>query len=173
MKILAQKKLLYIFLAVLPCSVNAGWFCPENYEDCVLEKMKGQDKSMISVARKACEKKFPFEKVLDVNQENKIKIDWFIDESHLYLEITENYGEYNVTRCEAVFSSLDNQNDNLTEDEKIDVFLNGCSDLPIDKKWTKFAFVFSNGKTSASVPADDTKQYDGMCIIQLWGRMRE
>lgn len=47
-----------LFLA--SASVSAGWFGPDNYDDCVLEKMKGQEtKAAIIHARKACRKKFP------------------------------------------------------------------------------------------------------------------
>ena len=38
---------------------NAGWFGPSNYEECVLEKMKGQLPYMVKTARDACRLKFP------------------------------------------------------------------------------------------------------------------
>lgn len=44
--------------------VLAGWPFksePATFEDCVLEKMKGQDKSMRSFAIKACRSIFPYE----------------------------------------------------------------------------------------------------------------
>lgn len=50
-----------VLLLLLFCSTSAqsGWLGPDNYEECVLEKMKGQDRSMRSTAQKACRKKFP------------------------------------------------------------------------------------------------------------------
>ncbi len=175
MKFLKRIFLLYIFLMLLPFNVNAGWFGPDNYEECVLERMKGQDKAMIQIARKACEKKFPFEKVLDYNYRNNIEISWFRDDSNLYLEINENHGEYNLTRCNAAFTILSGKIDDELTDDLIDDWLNSPpgSDFPINKNAKKFTFVFSNGKTLASVPANDTKQYDGMYIIKLWGSMRK
>lgn len=41
------------------CNVFAGLFGPTNYEECVLDKMKGQDRWMLSTAREACYIKFP------------------------------------------------------------------------------------------------------------------
>jgi hypothetical protein len=46
-------------LILIPTSSQAAWFGPDNYEECVLEKMKGQNKAMIQTARKACERQFP------------------------------------------------------------------------------------------------------------------
>jgi hypothetical protein len=40
-------------------SANAGWFGPSNYEECVLEKMKGQSRYMFNAAMRACDDKFP------------------------------------------------------------------------------------------------------------------
>jgi hypothetical protein len=37
----------------------SGWFGPDNYDDCVLEKMKGQAMKMIHTAHDACWPKFP------------------------------------------------------------------------------------------------------------------
>lgn len=42
-------------------SVQAGVFGPSNEHECVLEKMKGQDRAMIGVARAACAEQFPEE----------------------------------------------------------------------------------------------------------------
>ena len=43
----------------------AGVFGASNYEECVLDKMKGQDRSMIYTARAACAKAFPQEELID------------------------------------------------------------------------------------------------------------
>lgn len=47
---------------VAPSSVLAGWFGPSNYDECILESMKGvtSDKAAILIAR-SCRKKFPNE----------------------------------------------------------------------------------------------------------------
>lgn len=42
----------------------AGVFGASNYEECVLDKMKGQDRSMIYTARAACAKAFPQEELI-------------------------------------------------------------------------------------------------------------
>lgn len=58
-----------IIMALMLCCVNytnsyAGWRGPDNYEDCILESMKGVTSDVAAKAIKAaCRKKFPIEKV--------------------------------------------------------------------------------------------------------------
>ena len=54
----------FVLSVLMPLDVRAGWFGPDNYEDCILEKMKDQPRNMMSYAQDACEKKFPYEKEL-------------------------------------------------------------------------------------------------------------
>jgi len=51
--------LFVIFL--LPISCGAGWFDkePKTYDECVLDKMKGQSKTMLPFAKRACRSVFP------------------------------------------------------------------------------------------------------------------
>jgi hypothetical protein len=39
-------------------SAHAGWFGYDNYDDCMLGRMKGQDKSLYRNADKACKRQF-------------------------------------------------------------------------------------------------------------------
>lgn len=39
----------------------AGWFGPDSYDECILDKMKGQDTRFYSYAGRACREKFPVE----------------------------------------------------------------------------------------------------------------
>jgi hypothetical protein len=49
-------------LALLwPLSAQAGWFSYDNYEDCMLGRMKGQSPSMQPNADKLCKKEFKVE----------------------------------------------------------------------------------------------------------------
>lgn len=48
-------------------SAWCGLFGPSNYDECVLDKMKGQLVSMRLHAENACEISFPKEKILDTN----------------------------------------------------------------------------------------------------------
>ena len=43
---------------------HAQFFGPKNFEDCVLEKMKGQPPNMVQIARAACLREFPPERLL-------------------------------------------------------------------------------------------------------------
>lgn len=51
----------------------AGMFGPDNYEECVLEKMKGQEKHMLPTARGACTKKFPPEESKNKPESNPLE----------------------------------------------------------------------------------------------------
>lgn len=56
-----QSLLLLLGLSVTFTSADAGLFGPNNFPDCVLEKMKGQDRSLLGTARSACRRQFPEE----------------------------------------------------------------------------------------------------------------
>lgn len=144
-----------LFALLSPTIVFAGWFGPDNYEDCVLEKMKGQDRAMIYTARKACEKQFPFEKEL-YGYKNNLEIGWFPDTSHLYLGIKENYGEYVVTRYKAKFSKKP------------------CDETKTSSDYTLTkTFVFSPGEKLASVRVENASEYKCMQTDTIWGRLRK
>jgi len=55
-----RNQILAITLCSLAClgypnrSANAGWFGPSNYDECMLDKMKGQPWTMGDIAAKAC-----------------------------------------------------------------------------------------------------------------------
>jgi hypothetical protein len=53
--------LLVAVVLMTPLAANAGWFGPNNYEECMLDKMKGQTDSMYLTARTACAKLFKLE----------------------------------------------------------------------------------------------------------------
>lgn len=48
-------------------NAHANIFGPTNFEECVLNHMKGQDASVLSTARRLCHKKFPAEQLLNNN----------------------------------------------------------------------------------------------------------
>ena len=51
---------LSILIFCMPLAANAGWFGPKDYDECILESMKGvtSDKAAILIMR-SCRKKFP------------------------------------------------------------------------------------------------------------------
>jgi hypothetical protein len=85
----------YLFaLALLwPLSAQAGWFNYDNYDDCMLGKMKGQDRSMYSTADKECKRQFGVEFSV---RESSIK--WSFGRDGLHTKVTiEDAGEYEIT----------------------------------------------------------------------------
>lgn len=75
----------------------------QNYDECVLKEMKGQSREMITHARDLCEAKFPFEKEIYGYKDN-IDIGWWSTSDSIHLNISNNYGNYRITRYKASFS---------------------------------------------------------------------
>jgi hypothetical protein len=107
-------------LVVFPHCAIAGWFGPDNYEECMLDKMKGQDKSMRSIANNACLATFP--KPMDIRvfagfgDDKEIKLLW--DGSNI--EIIKNNSSYQITSVDMLLSK---ENCADTRELKFPVFL--------------------------------------------------
>lgn len=143
-----------MLLMLLTFFVRADIFGPDNYEECVLEKMKGQNKSMIHTARKACEKKFPYEKTLEFYGD-KIEISWYSDQNSLNLSITENYGNYDITRYKSIFSEKE------------------CADIKSSNDYTlEKLFKFKKGIKTATINLKGANQYQCMRTVKMWGKIR-
>lgn len=72
----------------MPIPAMGGWFGPSNYEECILENMKGvaSDKAVREIKR-ACRVKFPYKPAKKRNIPRKDLKDitgkaWFIDKAH-------------------------------------------------------------------------------------------
>src|SRR3989344_2744502 len=68
----------FALFILTPLDVRAGWFGPDNYDECILEKMKDQPRNMMPYARDACEKKFPYEKPLTSHDGSPFPPGWDI-----------------------------------------------------------------------------------------------
>ena len=74
-EVIMKFKFIILLLFFFSSNSFAGLFGPSNYEECVLDKMKGQDRWMLSTAREACLIKFPpppQEQIVDIDSK-----DWF------------------------------------------------------------------------------------------------
>ncbi|MCP4021011.1 MAG: hypothetical protein GY729_04140, partial [Desulfobacteraceae bacterium] len=139
--------------------LEAGWLSkPKNFEECVLEKMKGQDKSMRPFAIKACRKLFPEEKKItaDFDLQN-IEFIWSAaSPSQIELTIKENNSEYRISKCEVFFS------------------LKKCSDIKsFDDYVIKKTFIFKDGEERSSLEIKDAHQYSCMKRLLVWGFLEE
>ena len=149
--------LTFTLLISSSCICFGGWFGPDNFEECVLENMKGQDKFLISMARKNCEKQFPYEKELNLDEEN-IKVSWSNEGGYLSLAIEKRSNVYILTRVDALFS------------KKKFADINNESDYSLLK-----TFVFSPDPKVAgtAVDADDAESYKTMIVKKAWGIMKK
>lgn len=83
--------------------VRAQWFGgPSNYNECMVEGMKGQDRSMSRQVHLACERKFEVE--LRDALLASIDISWNTTQSSLIYSVTKNDTDYAITRIIAAFS---------------------------------------------------------------------
>ncbi|MBD3653613.1 hypothetical protein [Kangiella sp.] len=77
----------------------------ENYEECVLSEMKGQNSSMQSTAEKVCERKFPYEKELFSFIDGSYDFTWSKNYfGGITIEVKNNETEYQITRAIMKFS---------------------------------------------------------------------
>jgi hypothetical protein len=144
--------LLGIVILLLTFIVRGNFFGPDNYGECVLDKMKGQNEEMIFTANQLCEKKFPYEKALG-NYTDEIEISWYTDQNSLNLSIIENYGEYEITRYKASFSEKK------------------CEDVKSPDDYTLEAtFKFKKGTKSASISLKNSNKYQCMRTERMWGK---
>ena len=161
--IMQIKLFLLLGFIFVPMVGLAGWFDPDNYEDCVLEKMKGQDRGLISTARKACRYQFPKEIELQ-GQWGNVDIMWKWSDSSLIAEITRNDSEYEVTRFKAIFSTVPCDKQKSPSDHlltKTFVFSKGGK-----------IFDFTGEQNIASVIVDNVSQYKCRTSLTLWGQLR-
>jgi hypothetical protein len=73
----------YAFLFLWPVSAHAGWFSYDSYEDCMLGKMKGQDRSMYPTADRECKK--------------LLEVEFEIPESSIKWNFRDGDGETKIT----------------------------------------------------------------------------
>ena len=100
----ALQSLCSILLVVLPSVAAAGVFGSSNYEDCIVDRMKGQDRSMRGAVEDSCELAFPRE--IELNFSNlRDFLDWTWkqpDAGSVEVELTRNKLAYKVIRIEVL-----------------------------------------------------------------------
>lgn len=151
-----KKIIVVLFFVVFSSSSHANWFGPDNFEECVLDKMKGQNKSMIYTARKACEIKFPYEKKLE-SHKGEIEVSWGTNAVGVVLTIEKNISKYRITRYKARFS------EKMCNDF-IDPF------IPVDE----VDFTFSEGELTSKYYFDEYGKKEYLCMdgIDMWGILK-
>ncbi len=83
-----------------------GFFGPSNFDECMLDKMKGQLSSMRSSAINTCEIAFPSEKSLDTNMwsslSENISYDYTKTTNQLIDVVIKNESNYKITKIRIV-----------------------------------------------------------------------
>lgn len=116
------KFVLLIFgFSVVSTSADAGIFGPSNANECVLEKMKGQDRAMIGTARAACAEQFPEETPLQEGmhyRKGQIAYSWCDTEDDLVVICLDtNDSPYKITKAVLTLydTSCDKENGNSVQ----------------------------------------------------------
>ncbi|WP_439395411.1 hypothetical protein ACRQ5Q_40680 [Bradyrhizobium sp. PMVTL-01] len=97
-----------LYAAIGVQAAHAGWFSYDNYEDCMLGRMQGQDRTMYSTADKACKKQFKTE--FEVFQ----KVDWDFSKNEIgiLIELKKTPEDIEITSAEFAFAGGDCQGKN-------------------------------------------------------------
>lgn len=81
-------------------TTHAGWFSYDNYEDCMLGRMKGQSLTMYGTADEACKKEFGVEVSIDAGD-----VQWeFKSEEISITSASDGPDKYEVTSGSFLFS---------------------------------------------------------------------
>lgn len=62
MRAYIKLKIILVSILCFPVQGIAGWFGPDNFDECMVEEMKGQSKAAYPHVYKVCREKFPIEK---------------------------------------------------------------------------------------------------------------
>jgi len=102
------------FLLFIPnISVSGILGGPDNYDACIVDRMKGMDKTVIYTVQKSCEREF--EVILKPDQKKLIHIAWSTSSSkEIGVEIDKNESDFKVTKATLAFSKTECGN---TKDE--------------------------------------------------------
>lgn len=104
-------------------SAQAGLFGPSNFDECVLDKMKGQSPNMLATARSACYEKFPQEFRLNEGthyKKGQLKHSWCATtDSSITICIDENKTKYKFTKV--IIKPSKEPCENRAVDEEIEV----------------------------------------------------
>jgi hypothetical protein len=96
-------RFIFFIAFTLSSAAHAGWFSYDSYEDCMLGRMKGQNRMMYGAADKACKKQFGIP--IDISQSD-VKFHWHFSwaETAIIIEIEEAPADYIITSGRFRFS---------------------------------------------------------------------
>lgn len=98
--IMSKTFFLLVLIIFLFCNSCSG---PNSYEECVVEGMKGQDKSVMPYVQDVCEKKFPYLKNITYFYSDYLDLFYMIDPENISLVIEENKGSYKISQISVGF----------------------------------------------------------------------
>lgn len=126
----------------------SGCVGPSSYEECMLDKMKGQTPAMQSIAHKTCSKKFDVEQNVSFLRD-KLK-NWDFDQKTVVINFDESDGDYIITKGRFAFSNeIGTENEIKFSDAQTIVFRSGQ-------------------RVTASIPPGTLR----LRILELWGKYK-
>lgn len=140
---------LIVLALLVSSSAHAGWFGYDSYDDCMLDKMKGQSQSMYLNAHKLCAKRMGLEKEISTSD---VQIGWDKKQPwELTFNVASNTSEYNITRGEFSFSDRP------------------CEQAKPDDFGERITVTFAADTAKAPIVS-----YESKCMktIKLWGKYK-
>jgi len=120
----------------------------QNYDECVLSEMKGQQTSMQSTAEKVCERKFPYEKEIYSFRDGKFDLGWSKTLfNSIGIEVKENETDYKITKAKMKFSKKTCDESKMQDFNNILVFEFGSNRK--SEAYTKKAIQFKCMRTDS------------------------
>ena len=78
----------------------------QNYDECMLSEMKGQQASMQITAEKVCERKFPYEKEIYSSRDGEFDLGWSETAFNaIVIKVESNETDYQITKAKMKFST--------------------------------------------------------------------
>lgn len=137
----------------------AGVFGYDNYEECVLEKMKGQDANRWREVNIICRDKFPFpvdiSDLVGFDKNSPISLEW----SESGVRVVKNRSKYNIVSFELSFSLKAKYR---RKDPWIGGYINTTDSVTFDK----------NGNAWAPSKGLNMERYDGVTVFRAHGFLK-
>lgn len=131
--------------------VSAAFWDADNFDECVLNKMKGQNEKMLGHARGACRRLFP--KEVDITSHLELaKPKWSTTANRISVEVPNYFAEIMNTRFAALLTKGDCDAESFPKPEAISV-----------------EFKFSNKEGKSSLSLRNANEYNCFVPIGLWG----
>lgn len=97
-------KIYYLIIglfSLFSANALADFFGPSNYDECVAENMRGQERIMLNTVRRVCQRDFETK----VGSNLELNFAWYHNSKGMEIQIIRNKSDFEVTRAVFLFST--------------------------------------------------------------------